>query len=87
MHASAHEIACVGGAHSDNASPELKRIRSGYANASKPTHEAGRRGGESTARQSAFSHLFSQPERVAVPCGFALVSVGGAVVSEGVAGF
>jgi len=57
------------------------------APALKSTHEAGRRGGESTARQRTFAHLFSQPERVTVPRGFAWVSVGGAVVSEGVAGF
>ncbi|MBL1887016.1 hypothetical protein FHY43_03445 [Klebsiella pneumoniae] len=68
-------------------SPELARILSGHAPALKPTHEAGRRGGESTARQRTFAHLFSQPERVVVPRGFARVSVGGAEVSEGVAGF
>ena len=50
-------------------------------------HKAGRRGGESTARQRTFAHLFSQPERVAVPRRFARVSVGGAGVFEGVAGF
>lgn len=61
--------------------------RCGHAIALKPTYEAGRRGGESTARQRTFAHLFSQPERVAVPRGFARVSVGGAEVFEGVAGF
>ena len=57
------------------------------ATALNPTHEAGRRGGESTARQRTFAHLFSQLERVAVPRGFARVSVGGAGAFEGVAGF
>ncbi|MBX4619317.1 hypothetical protein D2921_15245 [Klebsiella pneumoniae] len=57
------------------------------ATALKSTLKAGRRGGESTARQRTFAHLFSQPERVAMPRGFARASVGGAVVSEGVAGF
>lgn len=65
----------------------LARLGAPDATALKMPHKEGRRGGESTARQSAFSHLFSQPERVAVLRGFALVSVGGAVVSEGVAGF
>ncbi|ECC8804049.1 hypothetical protein DNI07_16840 [Salmonella enterica subsp. enterica] len=32
-------------------SPELARIRRGHATALKPTHKAGRRGGESIARQ------------------------------------
>lgn len=82
-----HGFACAGVARSGRAPPELARIQSGHATALKPPHKAGRRGGDSTARQSAFSHLFSQPERVAVPRGFALASVGGAVVSEGVAGF
>ncbi|MBK2604186.1 hypothetical protein FKL20_11270 [Klebsiella pneumoniae] len=57
------------------------------ATALKPTHKAGRRGGESTARQRTFAHLFSQPERVAVPRGFARVSVGDVGASEGLAGF
>ena len=82
-----HGFACVGIACSDNASLELERIQIGNAVALKLTHEAGRRGGESTARQRSFAHLFSQPERVAVPREFARVSVGGVVVSEGVAGF
>lgn len=82
-----HGFACVVVARSGRAPPELARNQSSHATALKPTHKAGRRGGESTARQSAFSHLFSQPERVAVPRGFARVSVGGAEVFEGVAGF
>ncbi len=65
----------------------MTRLCSAHATALIQPHEAGRRGGESTARQRTFAHLFSQPERVAVPRGFAWVSVGGAVVSEGVAGF
>ncbi|HBW8283645.1 TPA: hypothetical protein MFM07_005205 [Klebsiella pneumoniae] len=67
--------------------PGLARIGRPVASALIPTHEAGRRGGESTARQRTFAHLFSQPERVAVPRRFARVSVGGAGVFEGVAGF
>ncbi|HBX5730758.1 TPA: hypothetical protein MH548_25435 [Klebsiella pneumoniae] len=47
-----------------------------HAIALEPPHKAGRRGGESTARQRTFAHLFSQPESVAVPRGFARVSVG-----------
>lgn len=81
-----HGFACAEIARSDRAPPELARIPNGQATALNQPHEAGRRGGESTARQSAFSHLFSQPERVAVPRGFARVSMGGVVVSEGVAG-
>lgn len=65
----------------------LVRFWTPRALALKPPHEAGRRGGESTARQRTFAHLFSQPERVAVPRRFARVSVGGAGVFEGVAGF
>ncbi len=82
-----HCFACTGIANSDSAPPELARIRHGHATALKPTHKAGRRGGESTARQRTFAHLFSQPERVAVPRRFARVSVCGAGVFEGVAGF
>lgn len=82
-----HVFACVGSACPDRASLELARIQIGNATALKPTHEAGRRGGESTARQRTFAHLFSQPERVAAPRGFAMVSVGGAGESEGLAGF
>lgn len=82
-----HAFACVRLACSGSAQPELTRIQSDHATALKPPHEAGRRGGESIARQRTFAHLFSQPERVAVPRGFARVSVGGAGVFEGVAGF
>lgn len=82
-----HGFACAGVASSGRAPPELARIQSGHATALKPTYEAGRRGGESTARQRTFAHLFSQPERVAVPRGFARVSVGDAGASEGLAGF
>lgn len=80
-------FACAVVAHSGRAPPVLERIQSGHATALKPTHKAGRRGGESTARQRTFAHLFSQPERVAVPRGFARVSVGDAGASEGLAGF
>ena len=65
----------------------IARLGVSDAPALKPTHEARRRGGESTARQHTFAHLFSQPERVAVLRGFARVSVGGAGAFEGVAGF
>lgn len=82
-----HGFACAGVARSGRAPPELARIQSGHATALKPPHKAGRRGGESTARQRTFAHLFSQPERVAVPRRFAMVSVGGAGGGEGVAGF
>ncbi|PSI99742.1 hypothetical protein C6400_13605 [Klebsiella michiganensis] len=57
------------------------------ATALKSTRKAGRRGGESTARQTTFTHLFSQPERIAVLRRFARVSVGGSVRFEAVAGF
>ena len=82
-----HGIACVRLACSGSAQPELTRIQSDHATALKPTHEARWRGGESTARQTTFTHLFSQPERVAVPRGFARVSVGDAAAFEAVAGF
>ncbi len=82
-----HDFAFVRFARSGLVPPELARIQSGHATALKPTHKAGRRGGESTARQCTFAHLLSQPERVAVPRGFARVSVGGAGVFEGVASF
>lgn len=83
----AHDFACAGVARYGRVPPELARIQSGHATALKPTYKAGRRGGESTARQRTFAHLFSQPERVAVPRRFVRVSVGGAGVFEGVAGF
>lgn len=57
------------------------------ATALKSTLKAGRRGGESTARQRTFAHLFSQPERVAAACGFARVSVGDAAAFDDIAGF
>ncbi|HHG0453387.1 TPA: hypothetical protein ACPSK7_002079 [Citrobacter freundii] len=46
-----HGFACVRLARSGRAPPELARIQSGHATALKPTHKAGRRGGESIARQ------------------------------------
>ncbi|EGX2153190.1 hypothetical protein CPL29_04990 [Salmonella enterica] len=46
-----HCFACVRVARSCRAPPELARIQSGHATALKPTHKAGRRGGESIARQ------------------------------------
>jgi len=46
-----HCFACAGFARSGRAPPELARILSGHAAALKPTHKAGRRGGESIARQ------------------------------------
>lgn len=46
-----HGFACAGVARSERAPPELARIKSGHATALKPTHKAGRRGGESIARQ------------------------------------
>lgn len=82
-----HVFACVGPASSNRDSLDLARLQIGNAIALKPTHEAGRRGGESTARQRTFAHLFSQPVRVAAPRGFARVSVGDAGASDGLAGF
>ena len=82
-----HGSACAGVTRFVRAPQELAGIQSGHATALKPPHKAGRRGGESTARQRTFAHLFSQPERVAVPRRFARVLVGGAGVFEGVAGF
>ncbi|ECA0340756.1 hypothetical protein EIK87_22565 [Salmonella enterica subsp. enterica serovar Richmond] len=46
-----HGFACVRLSLSGRAPPELARIRRGHATALKPTHKAGRRGGESIARQ------------------------------------
>ncbi|MCK3721273.1 hypothetical protein MZO45_13585 [Escherichia coli] len=46
-----HGFACVSLAPSVRAPPELARIQSCHATALKPTHKAGRRGGESIARQ------------------------------------
>ncbi|EFB3676662.1 hypothetical protein FPS06_27260 [Escherichia coli] len=46
-----HGFACAGIARSGRAPPELKRIQSSHATALKPPHKAGRRGGESIARQ------------------------------------
>ncbi|TLI98898.1 hypothetical protein FEK49_16600 [Escherichia sp. E4385] len=46
-----HGFACAGIARSGRAPPELKRIQSSHATALKPLHKAGRRGGESIARQ------------------------------------
>ncbi|EEX2806554.1 hypothetical protein D9F07_03915 [Escherichia coli] len=43
-------FACVGDARSSCSRSELVRIHSIYATALKPPHEAGGRGGESTAR-------------------------------------
>jgi hypothetical protein len=83
----AHEFERVFKDQTDDVQLDLAGFVKHVAIALKPTHEAGRRGGESTARQRTFAHLFSQPERVAVPLRFARVSVGGAGVFEGVAGF
>lgn len=69
MHALLHEFACDIPLRFGDITPELARFHALNATASKSIPEAGRRGGESTARQSAFTHLFSQPERVAVPHG------------------
>ncbi|MFH2941863.1 hypothetical protein ABK883_06130 [Enterobacter roggenkampii] len=46
-----HGFACVRVARSGNEPPELARVQSIRATASKPPHKAGRRGGESIARQ------------------------------------
>ncbi|RZM90281.1 hypothetical protein D9742_04355 [Escherichia sp. E1V33] len=46
-----HGFACAGGARSGRAPPELARIQSDHATALKPPYKAGRRGGESIARQ------------------------------------
>ncbi|EBU5873077.1 hypothetical protein C0347_21575 [Salmonella enterica] len=46
-----HCFACVRLARSGRTPPELARFQSGHATALKPTHKAGRRGGESIARQ------------------------------------
>ena len=87
MHALLHEFACDIPLRFGNITPELARFHAFNATASKSIPKAGRRGGESTARQRTFAHLFSQPERVAVPRRFARVSVGDAGAFEGVAGF
>ncbi|EAM6167893.1 hypothetical protein B6T47_16850 [Salmonella enterica] len=46
-----HCFACAGVARSGRAPPVLARLRRVRATALKPTHKAGRRGGESIARQ------------------------------------
>ncbi|EBQ9149854.1 hypothetical protein BS371_003722 [Salmonella enterica] len=46
-----HCFACVWLARSGRSPPELARLRRVRAPALKPTHKAGRRGGESIARQ------------------------------------
>ncbi|EAO8931176.1 hypothetical protein DW484_03565 [Salmonella enterica] len=46
-----HCFACVNRASFERVPPELARIRRGHATALKPPHKAGRRGGESIARQ------------------------------------
>ncbi|AZS98682.1 hypothetical protein G3145_004323 [Salmonella enterica subsp. enterica serovar Montevideo] len=46
-----HGFACVRLSRSGRSPPELARIQIGHATALKPTHKAGRRGGESIARQ------------------------------------
>ncbi|HFQ7188451.1 TPA: hypothetical protein ACHSSY_003533 [Klebsiella variicola] len=51
MHAKVHGFACVELSRSDRALPELARNQSGHATALKTPHKAGRRGGESIARQ------------------------------------
>ncbi|OUR02839.1 hypothetical protein B5M10_07505 [Pluralibacter gergoviae] len=47
-----HGSACVEVARSCRAPTELSRIRGGHATALKSPHKAGRRGGESIARQT-----------------------------------
>lgn len=47
-----HHSACVFTIPAMTIMPELARTQSGHAPALIPTHEAGRRGGESIARQS-----------------------------------
>ncbi|EBO0486661.1 hypothetical protein DPM39_19925 [Salmonella enterica] len=46
-----HGFACFGNARSERVPPELARIQRGHATALKPPRKAGRRGGESIARQ------------------------------------
>lgn len=46
-----HCFACTSRASSERTLSELARIQTGHATALKPTHKAGRRGGESIARQ------------------------------------
>ncbi|EEV5610568.1 hypothetical protein DK894_22910 [Escherichia coli] len=43
-------------ARSSRVPPQLARIQSGHATALKPPHKAGRRGGDSIARQSNTIH-------------------------------
>lgn len=45
-----HGFACAEVARSGRAPPELVQVHLGHATALKPTHKAGRRGGDSTAR-------------------------------------
>lgn len=47
-----HGFACAEVAHSGLAPPELAQIRLDHAAALKSPHKAGRRGGDSTARQT-----------------------------------
>lgn len=82
-----HQNACAEEDSSYHLMPHHISMKLHHAIALKPTHEAGRRGGESTARQTTFTHLFSQPERVAEPRGFVRVLVGDAGAFEGIACF
>ncbi|EFB1887631.1 hypothetical protein FJC28_06310 [Escherichia coli] len=50
-------FACVGDVRSGCVQSGLVRIHSIYATALKPPHEAGGRGGESTARNCSFCHI------------------------------
>ncbi|EAA7152156.1 hypothetical protein PH56_16470 [Salmonella enterica] len=46
-----HYFACASSASFRRTPPELIRVQGNHATASKPPHKAGRRGGESIARQ------------------------------------
>ncbi|MBZ7143885.1 hypothetical protein FMK49_18685 [Klebsiella michiganensis] len=70
----AHEFERVFKDQTDDVQLDLAGFVKDVAIALKPTHEAGRRGGESTARQTTFTHLFSQPESIAVLRRFARVA-------------
>lgn len=53
-----HCFECVRPSIFNHAAPVLARVEGGHATALKPTHEAGRRGGESIARRKCIYFIF-----------------------------
>ncbi len=66
-----HYFACFGLVRSAQLHPALARFRPSRATALKPTHEAGRRGGDSIARRHVFNYQNRRRQRVVVAFCFA----------------